>query len=243
MISVCMATYNGSRYLKLQIQSILCQLSDSDELIISDDNSTDDTANIVNQYKDSRIKFILNESPAGEVRKHGRVTNNFFNALKFAKGEYIFLSDQDDIWVKNRISVCTSMLKNYDLVMCNCEIIDEYGVSLRRSLWDSNPISKYFIINIVKMPFHGCCIAFNSKVLNVAMPFPVKLISHDNWIGLLASKIGKIYFIEDPLVYYRRHSGNVSLAKGKSNNTLFFRMQYRFILIIQIMVRLSGFKK
>jgi glycosyltransferase involved in cell wall biosynthesis len=242
MISVCMATYNGSRYLKLQIESILCQLSDFDELIISDDNSTDDTVDIVNKYNDSRIKLILNKSPGGEIGKHVRVTSNFYNALKFAKGEYIFLSDQDDIWVMNRIGICISMLKHYDLVMCNCEIIDEYGISLRRSLWNNNPISKYFFINILKMPFHGCCIAFNSKVLNAAMPFPSKLISHDNWIGLLASKTGNIFFVEESLVYYRRHSGNVSLAKGRSDNTLFFKIYYRVILVVQIMTRFLRLK-
>lgn len=95
MISVCMATYNGEEYIKEQLESILCQLGEMDEIIISDDGSTDNTLNIIESYNDSRIKIHINTG------KHGFVYN-FENALQKAKGEYIFLSDQDDIWLPEK---------------------------------------------------------------------------------------------------------------------------------------------
>ena len=91
-----MATYNGSRYIKEQIDSILSQLSALDELIISDDHSTDSTYKIIKSYNDNRIKFYLNELEKG-------VTHNFENALLHSKGDTIFLADQDDVWNKEKI--------------------------------------------------------------------------------------------------------------------------------------------
>ena len=90
MISVCMATYNGEKYIQEQIDSILCQLSKDDELVISDDHSTDATCDIIKSYNDRRIKLFLNELAKG-------VTHNFENALLHSKGDIIFLADQDDV--------------------------------------------------------------------------------------------------------------------------------------------------
>ena len=97
MTSVCMATYNGQKYLREQIESILCQLSANDELVISDDHSTDSTVDIIRSYGDSRIKMYANELTKG-------VTHNFENALNKSKGDIIFLADQDDVWLPNKIS-------------------------------------------------------------------------------------------------------------------------------------------
>ena len=96
MVSVCMATYNGGKYIKEQIDSILGQLSNNDELIISDDNSTDDTVDIINRISDSRVRLFFN--------KQKGYTNNFENALKQVRGDIIFLSDQDDIWMDNKVN-------------------------------------------------------------------------------------------------------------------------------------------
>src|ERR1700712_935438 len=93
MTSVCLACYNGEKHIKEQIESILIQLDPSDELIISDDSSIDDTILIVKSIRDKRIKLYINEKPSG------RPTENFQNALRKAKGTFVFLSDQDDIWI------------------------------------------------------------------------------------------------------------------------------------------------
>ena len=96
MISVCIATYNGERFIREQIDSILRQLSSDDEIIVSDDGSTDDTISIINSIDDKRIRII--EGP----RKHSP-THNFECAMKEAKGYYIFLADQDDVWKPNKV--------------------------------------------------------------------------------------------------------------------------------------------
>ena len=104
MISVCVATYNGEKFIREQIESILCQLSSDDEIIVSDDGSTDGTIVIINCIGDKRIRII--EGP----RKHSP-TFNFENALKEAKGDYIFLADQDDVWKTNKVEVCMKWLQ------------------------------------------------------------------------------------------------------------------------------------
>ena len=105
MLSVCLATYNGSKYIKGQIESILPQLSPEDELIVSDDASTDETSNTVLSINDNRIRLVTNESVHG-------ITGNFENAINLAKGDYVFLSDQDDKWLPNKVELFMAEFKN-----------------------------------------------------------------------------------------------------------------------------------
>jgi hypothetical protein len=107
MISVCIATYNGEKYIKEQILSILAQLSTKDEIIISDDGSTDHTITKILEISSPIIKIVYNQN------EHG-YTANFENALKNAKGNFIFLSDQDDIWEPNKVACCMEHFKKYD---------------------------------------------------------------------------------------------------------------------------------
>ena len=113
-----MATYNGEKFIREQIASILPQLNLEDELIISDDNSSDDTVEIIRSFKDARIQ-LLHHSPCG-------VAWNFENALKQAKGEYIFLADQDDVWLPGKVDAVMKEFRNgnYDLITTNCTVTD-----------------------------------------------------------------------------------------------------------------------
>ncbi len=108
MVSVCIATHNGEEYIESQISSILPQLRENDEIIVSDDGSKDRTLDIVNAFKDKRIKVhILKSEPV--LKKHSNfynATKNFENAIKNANGDFIFLCDQDDIWYNNKIEIC-----------------------------------------------------------------------------------------------------------------------------------------
>ena len=108
-IVVLMSTYNGEKYIKEQVDSILSQLSDSDELIISDDLSTDKTLDILSSYNDKRIK-VINHQPHKGLPPHVYATLNFENALKNAKGDYIFLSDQDDVWLEDKLAVAAKAI-------------------------------------------------------------------------------------------------------------------------------------
>ena len=117
MNSICIATYNGEKYIKEQLTSILSQIDIDDEVIISDDGSTDKTIEIINDINDSRIKLIK-----GGFRNF---TFNFENAIRQAQGEYIFLADQDDVWLPNKYSTTLKTLQLYDLVCSDAIITDQ----------------------------------------------------------------------------------------------------------------------
>ena len=204
MISVCMATYNGEKYVKEQLDSILKQLSENDEVIVSDDGSTDRTRKIIKSFNDKRIKLFANNSHC--------YTSNFENALKHAKGEYIFLSDQDDVWLDNKIDIMTNYLREYDFVISNAKIVDENLSVKIESRNEYLRIRKGFIRNLIKSYYLGCCMAFNRKVLNTVLPFPKNhdLARHDTWISLLSEYCFKTYVCDEPLILYRRHGDNAS---------------------------------
>src|ERR1035437_8300006 len=135
-VSVCMASYNGEKYIKKQIESIIIQLSSDDEIIISDDGSIDNTINIIEGFKDSRIKVFNNQSLRKNrkslIERFRSATKNFENALKNASGEFIFLSEQDDIWLDNRGEITLQYLKECDLVVSDYSFID-HKLFLHRS--------------------------------------------------------------------------------------------------------------
>lgn len=224
MISVCMATYNGEKYLREQVDSILAQLGLYDELVISDDGSKDFTLEILHSYNDSRIKIYQNAT------NHG-VNGNFENALRYAKGDYIFLSDQDDVWLPDKVHVCIEALNDSDCVVHDCKITDNTLNVISNSLFKDINVREGVISNILKNGFTGCCMAFNRKVLNCVIPFPkTGCFFHDQWIGLKASLMFKTKFINQQLIYFRRHSANSSSASGKSQLSLTEKIKYRFLL-------------
>ena len=199
MNSICIATYNGEKYIKQQLLSILSQINIDDEIIISDDDSTDNTIEIIKSLKDKRIKII-----------HGGFHHfkwNFANALQHAKGEYIFLSDQDDIWVEGKYQTCLNKLKNIDLICHNSSVVDENLNTIIPSFFDYYHSGKGIIKNSIKNTYFGACMAFNRKVLDTALPLPKTMeIGHDIWLGLIAESIGSVEFIQTPYLLYRRHN-------------------------------------
>ena len=216
MLSVCMATYNGGRFLREQLESILSQLDDGDELIISDDSSTDDTISIIESFHDSRIKLFYNE-------KHG-VNQNFENALIHSKGDIICLSDQDDVWRKGKVDFVRQAMKNYDLVVHNAEIVDSNGNSLGYDYFSLMPQSDGFWANLWKSRFLGCCMAFNREILDEALPFPPQIAGHDYWIGMLGAAKYRVLFDKQIFLSYRRHGGNTSTSAEPSDTSWFYRI-------------------
>lgn len=236
-----MATYNGGLFLKKQLDSILQQLGVDDEVIISDDGSTDNTREIISSYSDKRIKLLLNSRKKITKKVHSAnhfyASSNFENALKCAKNDIVFLSDQDDIWLPNKVKIIISYFDDYDLVMSNFSIIDSEGIILKERFFEKNPISKSLLQNLIKMPFWGCCIAFRKNILLKSLPFPNNTIMHDNWIGILADVVGTIRYVDIPLVLYRRHGKNVSFDKGSSTNPTWFKIYYRIELALKVFLR------
>lgn len=237
MISVCMATYNGEKYIREQLDSILCQLSPHDEVIISDDGSKDTTLDIIRAYHDPRIKLfnhLKTSRIGGGISRHSLTSMNFENALKHASGDIIFLSDQDDVWYPGRVKQMSSLLDKNMLVMCDFDVIDSNGEMLRKSVGDCNPIRTTFIGNLWKMPFFGSAIAFRAELIKLALPFPSWLSAHDNWLGLLAFATDKTAMLNTPLHGYRRHGDNVTESV---HNPFWYKLRYRAQIAFEIFKR------
>ncbi len=233
MISVCMATYNGEKYIKEQLDSILSQLESDDELLISDDGSTDNTISIIQSYNDSRI-HILNHVPNSSYSGHEKVSSNFENALKNAHGDYIFLSDQDDIWCKDKVKKCVNEMQSSLFVVHNMKIIDENGNMVKNPRYNDNPLPKNWLAIVYHMRLWGCCMAFRKECLAFILPFPDRLLAHDYWLAALCIKKVRCSYIELPLINYREHSDSVSYKRHRS---IFYKISYRFKLLFEIMGR------
>lgn len=233
MVSVCMITYNGERFVKDQIMSILNQLSGSDELIISDDGSVDRTIEVIQNIGDSRIKLL-------QGNKFRNPTFNMENALKYAAGDIIIMSDQDDIWLDNKVEVIKGYMKDFDYVVSDCFITDgELNIIHKtRFIPEANIATNKYLALFKPTPYQGSCAAFNSKVLKKALPFPKYIQSHDRWIGYIASFFFKHKLIPERLIYYRRHDNNVSTSStGKSRNSILDKIKFRFGYIYALIGR------
>lgn len=231
MISVCLTTYNGAKFLKQQLNSILCQLGANDEVIISDDGSTDETLLIIKNYYDTRIKLLYHKPKSGKYR-FSLTTNNFQNALQNARGDYIFFADQDDIWKENKVEECVKFLQQgYDLVLHDADIIDENNILISKSYFEINNSKIGILNNILNNSYLGCCMALNNKFLNKILPFPSSPVPHDIWVGMLYEYFGNVILTEQKLLSYRRHGGNVSPSGEKSKNSIVFKLKYRANII------------
>lgn len=229
IISVAMATFNGEKYIKEQIKSILNNLSSKDELIISDDGSKDNTLKIIKSFNDERIKII--EGPKKGVK------HNFANAIRACTGKYIFLSDQDDIWLDSKVDkMCNIFIKKgVTLIEHDCQLINDKNEIFIKSFFNYRKCGTGKIKNIIKNTYIGCCMAFDSKLKEYLLPIPDNIEMHDQWIGLISEKYGKNYFYKEKLINYRRHNNNLSDC---FNHYPFRKMLInRFMLIKELLKR------
>jgi glycosyltransferase involved in cell wall biosynthesis len=236
MISVCMATYNGEKYLREQIDSILCQIGENDEIIISDDGSKDKTIEIIREYekKDSRVRLLHN------IVRH-KVVGNFENALKNCNGEHIFLADQDDVWLENKYSIMIDLLQKYDVVMSDSIVTDSELKTLEGSFFKLHKSGTGILKNIKKSTYYGSCMAFSRKILQKALPFPpTDEIGHDLWIGIVGEIFGKVYFLHKPLILYRRHEDVHCSVLSKSTRPIYKQIWTRFIILYYVIKLLSN---
>ena len=228
MISVCIATYNGEKYIKEQLDSIINQLEKNDEIIISDDGSSDMTLNIIESYNDSRIVLYKNSFK--------NVVLNFEFAIDKSKGDYIFLSDQDDIWHKDKVkSFMDCFLKNSQvmLLISDFQIIDQNGKQID-GIYTKNEFSNSLVKNVLVNNFIGCAMAFTSSTKNVIMPFPKNIAMHDWWIGTCSKMYGEINFIDKKLHFYRRHNSNLTTEAGARVR---IKIKWRLNLIVNLIIR------
>ncbi len=219
-----MATYNGEKYVAEQLHSILAQLSENDEVIISDDGSTDNTLQIISGYKDPRIRCLQNTGRKG-------VVGNFENALSHATGDIIFLSDQDDIWEPTKVQVCVQALQNSLCVLHNAQLIDADGNVTNANLFAIHHTRTGYWHNLWRNTFVGCCMAFRSELLQKLLPIPASIKMHDIWIALLASRYGKVILVPQSLIRYRRHMHNASSTATKSQMNRWTQIKYRLQIL------------
>ncbi len=227
-VSVCIATYNGEKYLLQQLTSILAQLGYDDELIISDDGSTDNTITIIKSINDPRIKLFLNGNEKGTL-------GNFEYALQQASGDFIFLSDQDDIWLPGKKERMVRMLQTFDIVVTDARVINESGETLLLSYFEQRRSGSGLIKNLLRNTYLGCCMAFRKTVLQRSLPFPRMAKYHDYWIGLIGEMYFKTHFEKQVLTHYRRHANNASSAAyTKSTLPLSRQLSNRFFALIAL---------
>ncbi len=219
MVSVVMAAYNGEKYIREQLLSVLKQLSENDEVIISDDNPYTGTYEAVKGFieSDGRIRYI--KGPGKGVIK------NFENAISAAEGDYIFLCDQDDVWLDGKVSaVCEELKKGAVVVMHDAIVTDENLNPVKQSFFEAMGSGTGIVKNIIKNTYIGCCMAFSKSLKPFILPFPDDLPMHDQWIGLAGEKAGRVALIKEPLIYYRRHSGAVTGGRTSFSQKLKWRM-------------------
>lgn len=231
MISVCMTTRNAESYVLAQIESILNQIGEQDELVISDDDSVDRTLELVSGFGDGRIVLLSNAGPSGVVR-------NVEKALRHARGEYIFLADQDDVWLPGKVARMTNALAHCDVAVSDCRVTDAFLQVTRPSLFHLLHSGPGLFRNLYRNSYIGCCMAMRREVLERSLPFPEDTPMHDWWIGLIAEAAFRTEFIAEPLMLYRRHDSNASLTGGKSSFSVFRKVVWRLILVKNLVCRL-----
>lgn len=234
-ISVCIATYNGEKHILRQLTSILVQLNEGDEVIIVDDCSKDGTVAAIETLSDRRVSVHRNERNRGEVF-------SFSRAIAMAKNDFVFMSDQDDIWTEGRAAL---MIRE----------LDEVGACLVTSNFDNmndneEPIeipyegvasvnSKKHLRNIVdifigKTNYFGCAMAFRRELVDVITPIPSFVESHDLWVAMAGNLIGANVHMDSSTLRKRKHAKNVTNIV--SSRSLYRKLRSRVIFAVSLVL-------
>lgn len=224
-VSVCMATYNGEAHIYEQLISIL-KSDKITEIIVSDDGSTDETRLIIESFNDKRIKII--EGPRKGLIK------NFEYAIKNSSGDVIFLSDQDDVWLDSKVDIMLEKLHNYDLVCSDCIVTNGKLEVINQSFFKLNQSRKGVIKNVIKNSYLGCCMAFKKELIKDIVPFPNGIGMHDWWIGVVAELKYSTLFLNEKLMYFRRHSDTNSVTASKSPFLIEKKIKWRLYLVYNL---------
>ena len=217
-ISIVIATYNGSHYLREQLDSIAAQSLQPFEIIIQDDCSSDETVSIIQEYLSHLpIKLEINPQNIGYI-------HNFELALSKASGEFIALCDQDDIWEANKLEQLHSHIGKNSLIYSNSLLIGSSGKSLNRTL--SEKLRNHFISTNTPLSFvYDNCVSahalmFRQSLLPQLFPFPHHLY-FDAWIAANTASVDGVKYLDQPLVKYRQHATNTLSQTTKVKSSLF----------------------
>lgn len=232
VISICMATYNGEQFLRQQLDSIIAQSNQDWQLLVRDDCSNDETVRIVEEYAGrlpGKIKLIKDNGNRLEA------SLNFGKLLEYADSEYIMFSDQDDVWLPNKIEMTLNAMKAAEriypdkpiLVHTDLRVMDSRLNTIADSMWcyqklfpeTGDNLNKIMAMNVVT----GCTVMINKKARTVSMPVPHEAIMYDWWIALNVCRHGKVVYLSIPSVLYRQHSRNqIGAQEARKINVIHF---------------------
>ncbi len=223
-ISVALAAYKGEQYIAEQLDSILKQLGENDEIIVSDDYPQGKTRDEVLKFQDRRIRYIEGNGKG--------VVKNFENALNACTGDVVFLCDQDDVWLPNKVeSVMKEIQNGADLVLHDAAVAGSALNITEPSYFAVHGSNASFFGNIIRNSFVGCCMAFKKETLLASLPFPEGLAMHDWWIALVAmKKKQKVVLLDKPLIKWRRHDSTVTGGK----TSLWQKIKWRLNIVLSL---------
>lgn len=227
-LSICVATFNGAKFIEEQLESILSQLEDGDEVVLADDGSTDDTVTKV-MYFEHQVKIV-------SIDRVGGIVANFERLLEAAKGDGVVLCDQDDVWLPGRLSLIRKSLMRCELVLLNGEFVDENMVTHGKNIFQVLGRRKGFWSNLFKNSFVGCCMAFRHELKVRTLPFPNGVPWHDWYIGLVAECTGRVERIDTITMMYRRHGANFSPTGEKSRYSLLHKLMARLTMMRAVLI-------
>ncbi|MBB1498913.1 glycosyltransferase [Paracoccus sp. MC1862] len=203
-ITVVMATYNGARYLTEQINSLLAALGPDDEIVISDDGSTDETRMVVAAYTDPRIHLL---PPGPRLGYQG----NFQRAIRASRGQFIFFSDQDDVCLPQRIESSLAVLEDADCVCGDAVLVDQDLVLLQPSFFAARQARFSALRLFIRPTVIGATMACRRDFVMKSMPFPPK-VPHDMWLSIRSALRGRLAVSRQPFILYRRHAATASIT-------------------------------
>lgn len=216
-IDILLATYNGEKYIKTQLYSILYQDYTNWKILIHDDGSTDNTVKIIKEFAKIDNRIILIEDGITGLGPG----NNFIHLLSFSTSPFICFADQDDIWFENKLSSLFNIIKKKDnsrpqIVCCNY-LEWNNGIIRTHKLNKMKGFNEYLFQN---GGIQGCASMFNKKIVELTQR-PIEYIAmHDHLIGLIGLIYNAIEYYDTPLFFYRRHTNNVTETKRSIKNIL-----------------------
>ena len=217
MITICLAVYNGEKYLREQLDSLFSQTYQDWKLLIHDDNSQDNSVAIINEYQKifpTKIEFIEDDI------RYGSSSANFGSLLEQCRSEYIMFCDQDDIWEDDKIGITLQKMKELEeehreealLVFSDLTIVDKSCNIIDKSMWNLqklNPNIVYELYDLLALNVvTGCTVMINKIAQKLVLPIPPSCIEHDHWMAVNIAKYGYISFVNKPLLLYRQHDNN-----------------------------------
>jgi glycosyltransferase involved in cell wall biosynthesis len=214
-VAVVVATYNGATYLRQQLESIVQQTYKPSQIIIVDDDSLDDTLQVANNFAahHPEVMVVQNETRLGYIK-------NFEKGMLIATASYVALSDQDDIWMPHKLETLLANIGDQMLAYSDSELIDANGQLLNQKMSSIKNQLAYHtpIMYAIGAWAPGHAMLFKKELIDKAAPFPA-LVTHDFWLGFVATCYSRVVYVNEPLVHYRQHTQNAIGADTTKNKT------------------------